>query len=107
MTPKEETRLLSGVLKRLEGDSGISNHGRWFAIVNWLILVAAFVALFSIGPRVGTIVYVVACVACLLGVTTSLVVIYQRSVEQWPVLSRFISADEIRRRLDELKIGGS
>jgi hypothetical protein len=103
MTPTEEARLLSDLLKRIESGQGGSRHARLFAIANWVLLVVAFIALFQIAPRVGSIVYVVAGVAGILGVLTSFVVINGRAIEQWPVLAPFIRADEVRRRLEELK----
>jgi hypothetical protein len=59
--------------------------------------------LFSIAPSVGSIIYVVAGVAGVLGVLTSFAVIHRRSLQQWPVLAPFIRADEVRRRINELK----
>jgi hypothetical protein len=103
MTPSEEVRLLSALLERIEGGKRTSRRARRFAIVNWLLLVVAFIALFDVGPRVGSIVYIVAGVASVLGILTSYVVIQRRSLQQWPVLAPFIRADEVRRRIIELK----
>lgn len=103
MTPTEEARLLSVVLKRIESSNTGSRHGNWFAVANWLLLVLAFIALFSLAPRAGTVIYVVAGVAGVLGVLTSFAVIHRRSLKQWPVLAPFIRAEEIRRRIAELK----
>ena len=103
MTPNEESRLLAIVLKRIEGGQKSPTHVRWLSVVAWLLLVAAFVVLFQLAPRVGPVVYVVAGVGCTLGVLTSFVVIYKHSLKQWPVLAPFIKADEVKRRIDELK----
>jgi hypothetical protein len=103
MTPTEESRLLTIILKRVKSDPKVASHARWLSGVNWLVLVAAFIALFQVGPRVGPIVYVVAGVAGVLGVLTTFVVIHKRSLQQWPVLAPFIKADEIARRISELK----
>ena len=102
MTRTEEARLLSAVLKRIESGNA-SRRGNWFAVINWLLLVLAFIVLFSLAPRAGFITYVVAGVAGALGVLTSFAVIRRRSLQQWPVLAPFIRADEVRRRLNELK----
>ena len=102
MTPTEELRLLTVVLKRIEGGPKTPPHVRWISIGNWLVLVAAFVALFRIGPRVGPIVYVVAGVGGFLGMLTCAVMVYERSLKQWPILSSFIKADEVKLRIEQL-----
>jgi hypothetical protein len=103
MTPNEESRLLTIVLQRIEGGQESPAHVRWLSAIAWLLLVAAFVALFQLAPRVGPVLYVVAGIGCVLGVLTSFVVIYKHSLKQWPVLSPFIKVDEVKRRIDELK----
>ena len=102
MTPNEESRLLAIVLKRVEGGAKSPPHVRWLSAITWLLLVAAFVALFQFVPRVGPVVYVVAGVSCMLGILTSFVVIYKHSLKQWPVLSPFIKVEEVKRRIGEL-----
>jgi len=103
MTPTEESRLLTIVLKRIEDGPKNPAHVRWLSVIAWLLLVAAFVVLFQLAPRVGPVLYVVAGISCVLGVLTSFVVIYKHSLKQWPVLSPFIKVDEVKRRISELK----
>lgn len=107
MTPAEESRLLTSILKRVESDPKVAAHTRWLYMANWLVLVAAFVVLFQIGPRIGSVVYVVAGVGGILGALTSFVVIHKHSLKQWPVLLPFIKADEIKHRIGELKSNNS
>src|SRR5687768_14211634 len=102
MTPAEELRLLTNVLKRIESDHKGSSPARWLSVATWLLLVAGFIALFQLAPRVGPVVYVVAGIGCFLGVLASFAVIYKHSLKQWPVLSSFIKADEVKRRISEL-----
>jgi len=103
MTPNEESRLLTIVLKRTEGGAEGPAHVRWLSAISWLLLVAAFVALFQLAPRIGPVLYVAAGIGCILGVLTSFVVIYKHSLKQWPVLSPYIKIDEVKRRIAELK----
>jgi Flp pilus assembly protein TadB len=107
MTPTEETRLLTTVLQRIERPQISAGRLRWLSIAGWLVLVAAFVVLFRVAPHFGPIIYVVAGVAGLLGVFAAFWVIYEHSHKQWPVLARYLKAEEIKRRLDELKHGNS
>jgi hypothetical protein len=103
MTPSEESRLLTIVLKRIEGDQQSSFHARWLSVAVWLFLVAAFVALFQLAPRFGPVIYAVTGVGFILGVLTSFVVIHKHSLKQWPLLSPYIKVEEVKRRIDELK----
>jgi hypothetical protein len=103
MTPTEESRLLTVVLKRADAGHKPAAQARWLYVATWLGLVAAFVALFQLAPRLGSIVYVVAGVSGILGVLTSFVVIHRHSLKQWPVLAPYIKVDEVQRRIDELK----
>jgi hypothetical protein len=102
MTSNEESRLLAIVLKRIEGGAKSPAHVRVLSVTTWLLLVAGFVALLQLVPRIGPIVYVVAGIGCILGILTSFVVIYQHSLKQWPVLAPYIKVDELKRRMAEL-----
>jgi hypothetical protein len=103
MTPSEELRLLSTVLKRIEGGAATTAGGRWLSAVGWLVLVAFFMALFQLAPRLGPVVYVLVGVGCIVGVLTSFLVLYKHSLKQWPALAPFIKVDEVKRRINELK----
>ena len=69
----------------------------------WLLLVAAFVVLFSLAPSLSPAVFLVAGVSGLLGVLAAFAVLRKASLKQWPVLAPFIKADEIKLRISQLK----
>jgi hypothetical protein len=103
MTPTEELRFLTVVLKRIEGGNRAAARSIWLLVATWLLLVAAFVVLFSLASSLGSTVFVVAGVSGLLGVLTAFVVIRKASRKQWPVLAPFIEVEEIKLRINELK----
>ncbi|WP_020557996.1 hypothetical protein [Thiofilum flexile] len=102
MTRTEEVRLLTALIKRAEDSPSGLRRARLLAFANWLLLVAAGIALLQIAPCGGAVVYIVAGVAVALGFTTGFVFLYQQSFQQWPVLAPFIRTEEVRRRLEEL-----
>lgn len=103
MTPREEVRLLSSVLKRIQGPPIGRAILRCLPIASWLILVIAFFALSRLAPGIGPIIYVIVFCAAMLGALASFLFVYLHSTKQWPVLSQFVDGEGIKRRLDELK----
>ena len=103
MTSSEESRLLTIVLKRIEHPPSRSTSALWLKVCVWLLLVLAFVVLFSFVPRIGPAIYVVAGVSGALGILVSFVVIHARSFAQWPVMAPYIKVEEIKLRIAELK----
>ena len=102
MTNTEELRLLAVVLKRIEQPTRLKST-LWLKVCIWLLLVVSFVALFGFASRVGPVIYVVAVISGFLGVIASFTGIYARSLVQWPVLARYVKAEEIKLRIAELK----
>jgi hypothetical protein len=102
MTKTEELRLLTIVLKRIEQPTR-SKSALWLKVCIWLLLVVSYVVLFGFASRVGPIIYVVAGISGFLGIIASFTVIHARSLVQWPVLARYVKAEEIKLRIAELK----
>jgi hypothetical protein len=108
MTPIEEARFLTAVLKSVDvppqrGETFI----RRLRIGIWLVLVVAFTFLFQIARDGGVVICVVAFVALILGVVSAALTVQARSLRQWPVISPFVDVEGIRRRLSDLKHNNS
>ena len=103
MTPHQERRVLSALLKRAERSVVTSTAARFACLVLWLLLVGAFMALFQLAPHAGRSVLYIAVGSAVLGAIGAWLLFYLAALKQWPLIQAHLNAESIRNRLRELE----
>jgi hypothetical protein len=101
VTPNEERRFLRRIAKRLDAPPRSQTIQLLARLGAWLLLVLVFFLLIRFDRR-GLPVVAQLFVSALSGAAIMLVILNTQSSKVWPVLSRFISREDLRKRLQEL-----
>ncbi len=103
MTPTQEKKLLSVLIKRLDQPGVGVLGGRFFLPSLWVALVFAFTALFQLANRGLLLRPTLVVVAASFGAAIGWVAYYVTSLKQWPMVRPHIDRASIEKRLRELE----
>ena len=101
MTPSDEIRLLSGVLKQIDHGPHRALQSTWLEIVMWLAVVALFLVMFQLGDRIHPL--ALALVSTSVGVIAGVFGICKTAARQWLVLRHHITRESVVARLAQLE----
>ena len=102
MTPSEERRFLRRIDKRLDARPRSPTVQLLIRLGAWLLLVLVFFLLMQL-DREGFPLVAQLFISALAGAAIMLMILKTQASKAWPVLSRFISREDLRKRLEDLR----
>jgi hypothetical protein len=103
VTPQDEVRFLSHVLKRVDSPPNSAHLWRRVLLLSWPALVALSYALFHFGPGGTWLLLLVATSVALATTLVTFTFIKYHAARQWPMLAPHIKRESLAQRIDDLK----
>lgn len=101
MTPSEERKYLSAVLKQIDNGAPAWLQRAWVNVLLWFVVAALFLVLFQAGNKISPL--VLALSGLMVGVAVGYFSILQCAARTWPMLRPHVTRESIVERLSALK----